>query len=335
MDLENTAFELASPSAERVLIDANQIMTALQEQQELLRSRYAGSMQWKSAKGRDYLLRTLPGQSSGRSLGPRDAQTEKIHAAFHEGRTRAREREQALRIAAREQGRLVRSVGFGRMPTQAAAVIRALTRNRVPHRVVGTHALFAYEVMGAVRFGPGLTATQDVDILMDSRKSLKLAVGRDASSLIQVLRQASRSFALSSSKPYRALNDAGFMVDIIVPPPPDPLRHNENLDLANDDLQPAEIEKLEWLVSAPIVKEWAYDLRGESVLMTVPDPRAFAIHKAWVAQSASREPAKARRDRAQAEAVLQLLQQRLSTYQLEPGELKKFPLGLVNSVVQA
>jgi hypothetical protein len=42
--------------------------------------------------------------------------------------------------------------------------------------------------------------------------------------------------------------------------------------------------------------------------MRVPDPRAFALHKAWLSGLPTREPLKKPRDLAQARAVAQLVQ---------------------------
>ena len=45
------------------------------------------------------------------------------------------------------------------------------------------------------------------------------------------------------------------------------------------------------------------DETGIPLRMTVPDPRAFALHKLWVSRRADRDPAKARRDEAQARGL--------------------------------
>jgi hypothetical protein len=42
--------------------------------------------------------------------------------------------------------------------------------------------------------------------------------------------------------------------------------------------------------------------------MLVPDPRAFALHKAWLSGLATREPIKKTRDLDQAKAVAKLVQ---------------------------
>ncbi len=43
----------------------------------------------------------------------------------------------------------------------------------------------------------------------------------------------------------------------------------------------------------------------------VPDPRAFALHKAWLSQQPTRDPLKKPRDLAQAKAVAQLVREQM------------------------
>ena len=68
----------------------------------------------------------------------------------------------------------------------------------------------------------------------------------------------------------------------------------------HEDLVGVAIEGLEWLVNAPkvdgiVIGEDGIPLRCWSV-----DPRAFALHKAWVSERPDREPLKRARDNAQA-----------------------------------
>ena len=61
------------------------------------------------------------------------------------------------------------------------------------------------------------------------------------------------------------------------------------------------------------------------VLMPVPDPRAFAIHKAWLSKQGDREPVKKRRDFNQAVTVFKLLQEFLPNFPLRADAMKYFP----------
>lgn len=69
----------------------------------------------------------------------------------------------------------------------------------------------------------------------------------------------------------------------------------------------------------------AIDEQGFPVTFLVPDPRAFAYHKAWLSQQPNREPVKKGRDLAQARAMFDLLRDHLPNYPLDPSQLRYLP----------
>ena len=129
------------------------------------------------------------------------------------------------------------------------------------------------------------------------------AVGNDG--LLGILKQVDRSFELPRARSFRAANRDGYLVDLIRPQQRDPSadRSSTGLTDVQTDMEAAEIAGLNWLVNAPKVAATVIDQRGYPVRIVAIDPRAFALHKAWVATRMDREPAKARRDLAQAEAA--------------------------------
>ncbi len=58
--------------------------------------------------------------------------------------------------------------------------------------------------------------------------------------------------------------------------------------------------------------------------MRVPDPRAFALHKAWLSERPDREPVKKSRDRAQAVLVTQMILSWLPAFEFDPARLRYF-----------
>lgn len=62
-------------------------------------------------------------------------------------------------------------------------------------------------------------------------------------------------------------------------------------------------------LAAPKLETVAVDEDGQPVPFRVPDPRAFALHKAWLSPQLTREPVKKPRDLAQARAVAQLVRE--------------------------
>jgi len=83
--------------------------------------------------------------------------------------------------------------------------------------VIGTNSLYAYETHAGVRFDGDITATLDVHLLWDSRKRVALSCDVDFNErgLLGVLKRIDSSFHLLEDQKYRAINDKGYMVDLI------------------------------------------------------------------------------------------------------------------------
>jgi hypothetical protein len=175
---ENTLiFKVLSDTQRRFYVDASQVFEAFLEAEDRVQS-YRGGMHWKKSKGREYLFRTTDRTGRGKSLGPKAPETEDILARFQEGKAAAEKRLGALRERLAEQARLCRAVQIQRVPRLVAAILRVLRRHGLLGDrllVVGTHALYAYEAAAGVLLDPMLTATMDLDLLLDSRKKLALA----------------------------------------------------------------------------------------------------------------------------------------------------------------
>jgi hypothetical protein len=65
-------------------------------------------------------------------------------------------------------------------------------------------------------------------------------------------------------------------------------------------------------------------------MLATPDPRAFAIFKAWLSRQANRDPLKRGRDMQQARAVVALIAERLP-HLGQWGALKSFPAEVLAS----
>lgn len=291
----------------RRLIDAEQRYETLLGLEARLHSSFRGSMSWKTVAGRDYLYRKIDGH--WKSLGPRDEESEQLFAKYHSLRTELREQIEVLRGEIDRAARVDRAMGLGRVPKTIAAILRRLDRKRLLGKavsVVGTNALYAYERLAGGHFAGSMLATFDVDLLFDSRGRLGL-VARDVldGGLAALLKSIDPSFAPDHEGSFRAVNSGGLMVDLIEPMPANPssTRSKRRIGNAKDDLIAAEIEGLQWLQNVRHLSVIVLDEAGIPLRMSVPDPRAFALHKLWVSRRPNRDRLKARRDEAQARAV--------------------------------
>lgn len=274
----------------------------MHEAKRVLERRYSGSMRYQKRGEKEYLL--LKVRNSNRSLGPRTSETDRRLAAFTAGKTRLEETVASLKAMLEERAPVLVALGLGRVPRIPAAILRRLDgAGLLGERLltVGTHALFAYEAAAGVHIDQQVVATVDLDVLYDARSRMRVRGAMNGVSLIEVLRKADRSFTARSASDFRAVSDAGFMVDLIEPMRRDAAsRPDSRLSDEIDDLTAAAIEGLTWLESSPRFEAVVIDEKGLPCWLPTIDPRAYALYKSWLAERPDRDPLKKRRDAAQA-----------------------------------
>lgn len=277
-----------SAAVARQYIDAVSVFEALEEAQAEA-AHVRGGMYWHagppSSPESKYLVRTTPAGSET-SLGPCTPETEAIYARFTQRKRESAERVSGLKTALEQQQRLNRALRVGRVDPLVVALLGRLASTRLsPHfKVVGTHALYAYETAAGVRLDSGTVATRDIDLLWDTRKRLQFStqLARVDSSMLGVLKKVDPTFRIRQSQKYTAVNKDGFEVDII-------RRANVLLDAPG--------------FSAVIVAT-----NGTMARMDTVHPATFVAFKRWMADQTGRDALKRRRDALQADAVQSLME---------------------------
>jgi hypothetical protein len=299
-------FPEMSNEQRRQLIDAQQAFKLWREADQEFRRGYPplyrgfrATMRWKRVEGKEYLYR------GDKSLGARAPETERIKAEYTEQRTKLRARLTKLAGRLEEMRRVNRALGLGRVPGIAARVLHRLDAEGLLGKqvfVAGTHSLYAYEARAGIFFDGNLTSTQDIDFLWDTRQRFTfLQQGLHEQGVLGLLQQVDGTFRKVST--YNAANDDPYMVDLIRP-----AHKNEGfvalprITRRPDDLDPAAIRGLQWLVNAPKFEEVVIGEDGRPAMLVCIDPRAFALHKLWLSKLPERGRA-GRRDAAQANAV--------------------------------
>ena len=326
-------FKELNDNQRRIFIDAVQLYEAFTATYHKSRS-YRGGMHWKKAKGREYLFRSRDRYGYGKSLGPRSPETEKILKEFRKNKQQVKERLDNLKSRMKEQARFCKAAMVQRVPKVAAATLRILDQQKLLGRnvlIVGTNALYAYETAAGVHVDTSITATGDLDILWDVRSRLTLVGDNeiDRTGLLDILRKADRSFELSGPRSYRATNQDGYMVDLIKSEPKQMLKQERTQMGNSGDLRAAEIKNLHWLISSPKIHQVVIGEDGFPASMSVPDPRAFSLHKLWLSSQPDREKVKTKRDYDQAVAVANLVVKYLPQYKFRASELRMFPKALL------
>jgi len=326
-----------SNNQRRMLVETRQLWDAHAHARRRLAG-YAGSVGWKTQAGSRYLVRIAPDPDTRvrkmRSLGPASPETEILHDAFVAGKADAKARFETIRVRLDEQARLNRAIGLGRVPRPVARVLRLLDREGLLGRnvfVAGTHSLYAYEAAAGVFVEPDLTATGDLDIVMDARARLRLTLeGEPPRRLIDVLRSVDGSFETLADGSWRAVNRDGFFIDLIKPEPRPPWR-DEPDSFGAGDLVAAPIANMRWVMNAPRFETVAVGEDGGPVPFACADPRAFALYKLWMAtRDPSRDPVKRRRDRLQSQTVAAIVARYLTHLRFEPEHMRYFPLAAID-----
>lgn len=295
-------------------------------------------MSWQNAgNGEGYLRRRVGKVDKG--LGRRSAETEAIKLAFDEAKSRVKQTLAGTSARLNEMAPVNRALRLGRVPPITAKIIRkldefgALGRNIV---IVGTNALYAYEIRAGVHLRADHLATGDIDFLFDARARIGLSINNlKAEGVIGLLRKVDRSFELSRESSFTAVNSRGFMVDLIMPHPKDPMAaaRRESFPHIQGDLSPIEIDGLSWLVNSPKFEAIAVGGDGFPVRIVTPDPRAYALHKFWLSKRPDREPVKAKRDMVQAAIVTKLVIERFPQLPFVKSELTALPHGLFDDAL--
>ena len=279
---------------------------------------YTYGMRWKTVRSTEYLFRDRDRRGNGKSLGPRSEETEQLMATFSAGRTVAQERLRGIKEKIQEQARLNRALRLNRVPRVVARVLRELDQAGLydSFTVIGTQTLYAYEAAAGVHFLLELLASGDVDLLYDVRQKMVVVSEKlDGDGLLGLLKKADKTFECVRENGYRAANAGQFMVDLVIAPRG--MHVTGSVTFSESDLVATEVPGLQWLLNSPKLDAVAIDEDGWPVPMRVPDPRAFALHKAWLSGLPTREPIKKPRDLDQARAVAQLVQEEMPQFSFE------------------
>lgn len=301
-------FEL-SESQKRQYIDAETVFLALAQAKKAA-AEVRGSMIWRELRGTRTLIRT---SASGgqKSIGPHSDDTQKLFDSFMARKTSVEDRVKALKSQLVTQQRLNRAHRVGRVPNIVVSVINALENAGVQDHfmVVGTHALYAFELAAGVRISGEALATRDVDMLFDTRKRVAFftVMKKLDSSLIGLLRKADSSFEVVEDQHYTARNKDGFEVDIIRRHAGDVDPHPMRMSDDEDDFWAVQVSMGAKLQSARRFDQVVVATSGAMALMRTIHPLDYARIKLALSQQESRDANKRGKDALQARLVTNMV----------------------------
>ena len=297
----------------RQYIDAVATFEALEDAQvEAVQVR--GGMYWHagSASSPDtkYLVRTTPAGNET-SLGPRTPDTVAMYERFTQRKRESAERMSGLKAALEQHQRLNRALRVGRIDPLVVALLSRLANTQLsPHfRVVGTHALYAYESTAGVRLDSDTLATRDIDLLWDTRKRILFStqLAKVDTSMLGVLKKVDATFRIRQSQKYTAVNKDGFQVDILRRERAGDDPHPIKLSDEDDDFWVVQARRANVLLDSPGFSAVIVASNGTMARMNTVHPATFVAFKRWMANQSDREALKRRRDVLQADAVQELM----------------------------
>ena len=302
-----------SATIARQYIDAVATFEALEDAQvEAVQVR--GGMYWHagSASSPDtkYLVRTTPAGNET-SLGPRTPDTVVMYERFTQRKRESAERMSGLKAALEQHQRLNRALRVGRIDPLVVALLSRLANTQLsPHfRVVGTHALYAYESTAGVRLDSDTLTTRDIDLLWDTRKRILFStqLAKVDTSMLGVLKKVDATFRIRQSQKYTAVNKDGFQVDIIRRERAGDDPHPIKLSDEDDDFWVVQARRANVLLDSPGFSAVIVASNGTMARMNTVHPATFVAFKRWMANQSDREALKRRRDVLQADAVQELM----------------------------
>ncbi|MCC6467487.1 MAG: hypothetical protein IT563_04125 [Alphaproteobacteria bacterium] len=256
----------------------------------------------KDIRGRRYWYFQEAGTKKQRYAGPENA--ELLERIFQHRQSRSSERERRSLVST-----LVRSASLPRpLPAVGNALAAMATAGvfRLRAVLVGTVAYQTYSASLGVRLPRGAMETLDVDIAQD--RNVSVAVKDAVSGMLDTLRAADPTFRAVPPKPgaegvwsYKT-GQGDIRVEFLTPnrgPDSDALVHLPALDS-----YALQLRFLDYLIRDP---QPAVVLHGPGILVNVPAPERYALHKLIVARRRAATSGKANKDLEQAQSLLSVL----------------------------
>jgi hypothetical protein len=296
----------------RQLVDADSAWRALQEARLATRE-VRGSMLWRVQSGRRYLIR-VSGMGAQTSLGPDSPENRLVFERFMARKAALEDRHKQLKATVAQHQRLNKALRVGRVPNVVVDILNALALASLQDHfvTVGTHALYAYESACGVRVQTEATATQDIDLLLDTRKLLTFSttMQRLDTSLLGIFQKVDKTFELRTDQKYTAVNASGFEIDIIrsaaqtrAGEDPHPLR----VSGFEVDFWAVQVSSGQALLDGGHFSQTVVSSNGHMATMVAPSPENFVRIKTQLGKRADRDPLKANKDPLQAAVVQGLL----------------------------
>ena len=273
-----------SPAQTRQYIDAEATLRALRDTQKAALE-VRGSMFWREMSGQRYLVR-VASRGSQTSMGRHTPELEAIYQRFMERKAKLEQRISSLKTALAQHQRSNRALRLGRAPKVLIDTLYRLDQAGLGAHfcVVGTHALYAYESACGVRVQDDVTATQDIDLLLDTRKYLSFVttMNRLDTSLLSVFKKVDKTFELREDQRYTAVNADGFEIDVVRRSAKDGDPHPLRVSKYEEDFWAVQISTGSALLDGGYFEQAVVATSGHMAMVRAPAPASFVKIKSFL-----------------------------------------------------
>jgi hypothetical protein len=256
-----------------------------------------------------YAQRREAGKKIQRYIGPETPEVKALLERWRRGRVEANTRTELIAMARAGGAYLIGGA-------EADVLARLAPVFRIGGVLVGSHAFAVLGNMLGVRWQDAIVRTQDVDIAHDHRIAVALARDGVRVSIPQALDDPFPRFSvLNPTEPATSFRVRGTDVEVEVLTPLVGKERHHPIRIETLGAAATPLRFLDYLIEET---QPGAVLGGSGVLVNVPRPGRFALHKLIVAARRSRGATgttKAPKDRAQASALLRVLLAEL------PGEI--------------
>lgn len=270
--------------------------------------KHEGWFMCKKRKGKNhwYFRRRIGNRDADRYVGPETPELlvriEALRAQSEQAKDAARQRRDLIRP--------LRAGGYLMTDRRTGRVLEELARAgvfRLNGVLIGTHAFRCYAALLGVRLEQQFALTGDVDIAQD--RAVRLAIMDTANPGLSAALAKAEKFiaipALNAKDPSTSwrTEDRELRVDVLTPLAGKPTRSTVELPALGVYAKP--LRFLDFLLAETVS---AAVLSGSGVLVRVPTPERYALHKLIVAQRRDANARdKVRKDLGQVETLLEVL----------------------------
>jgi hypothetical protein len=276
--------------------------------------RYRHELRWDDSSGQSRLLKVDPvTKATLHDFGVHSAASLAFYETHEGKRAAAVEALEQAERKSRKTASLNQEHGINRVPDVVIKLLNTLAAHKLSEHyiVIGTHALFAYEMAAGVTFESQTMETRDVDLLWNVQQRIKLLHTQDKSdrSMLSLLQEVDPTFIRNEEDKQSAVNSTSFSVDFLRRKERVPLSDAVCITRVEGDMYPVQAPRSQRFLNAPRFEQVIIGHSGAMAIMRTVDPDAFVEFKTWMSiqDDDDRAEIKKRRDSLQAVAVQKLI----------------------------